>query len=202
MGKKNLIICSCIIAVLLGVFVVIMYRQQRPISDQYVKREIAYYFSEKELQEKKITYPGEIDYAMPQVSSVFQKKGVRAFYGKVTEVFSYYVKNVDGESYLQCNMVQVLIQKGYSGGYDSGDRVYVVDPGLQMDSNDVGKMGIFIPDNTGYEINSYKANETLKADGVLVPEDHRFLLGKQDEFGGIWNIWQVKKLWKKRGLVD
>lgn len=41
-----------------------------------------------------------------------------------------------------------------------------------LHSNDVGKVGIFIPDNTEYEVNSYKANEILKADGVLVPEEN------------------------------
>ena len=202
MGKKFLIFCSCMIVIIIGIFIVTMYRQQRPIRDQYIKKETAYYFSKEELQEKNITVPGEIDYAIPQVSSVFQKMGSRAFYGTVTEVFSYYVKKVDGASYQQCNMVQVKIKRGYSGGYASGDSTYIVDPGLQIHSNDVGKVGIFIPDNTGCEINSYKAGERVKVEGVLVPEENRFLLGEQEEFEKIWNIWQVKRLWKKKYLVE
>ncbi|MDE6567841.1 MAG: hypothetical protein K2K70_08955 [Lachnospiraceae bacterium] len=203
MKKRCLILCiSSIIIIILAVFLVTLLSTQKPVKESYVHKEHAYYFSEEEIENKNITYPGLIDYAMPQADTIFKKNGVRAFYGEITVVIPYYIKNVDGEGYQQSNLLCVSVERGYSGGYKKGKKVYIVDFGLRLEADDAGKKGIFIPDNTGCELISSSDGKTRKADGVLVPEENRFLLEDRDTFENIHSLWQVKKLWRKSGLVD
>lgn len=203
MKKRYLILCiSSIIIIILAVFLVTLLSTQKPVKESYVHKVHAYYFSEEEIENKNITYPGLIDYAMPQADTIFKKNGVRAFYGEITVVIPYYIKNVDGEGYQQSNLLCVSVERGYSGGYKKGKKVYIVDSGLRLEADDAGKKGIFIPDNTGCELISSSDGKTLKADGVLVPEENRFLLEDRDTFEKIHSLWQVKKLWRKSGLVD
>lgn len=203
MKKRCLILCiSSIIIIILAVFLITLLSTQKPVKESYFHKVHAYYFSEEEIENKNITYPGLIDYAMPQADTIFKKNGVRAFYGEITVVIPYYIKNVDGEGYQQSNLLCVSVERGYSGGYKKGKKVYIVDSGLGLEADDVGKKGIFIPDNTGCELISSSDGKTLKADGVLVPEENRFLLEDRDTFEKIHSLWQVKKLWRKSGLVD
>lgn len=202
MKKKCLVLCISITILILAGFLITLLSTKRPVKESYVNKVQAYYFSEEEMENKNITYPGLIDYAMPQADTIFKKNGVRAFYGTISVIIPYYIKNVDGESYQQSNLVCVSVERGYSGGYKKGEKVCIVDSGLRLQADDAGKKGIFIPDNTGYELTGSSDGKTLKADGVLVPEENRFLLEDSNTFERIWNLWQVKKLWKKSGLVD
>lgn len=202
MKKKIIILSVGFVIATLSCFWIIYFKTQKPIKDSYVTSVHALYFSDEEIQDKNITFPGMIDYSLPKADTVFQRNRVRAFYGKVIEVIPYYVKNVDGNSYLQSNLIQIIVEKGYSGGYTKGKQVYIIDSGLKLRPEDVGRKGIFIPNNIGFELDDPSGRETLKADGELVPEEHRFLWEEQDAFHKIWNVWQVKSLWIKHGLVD
>lgn len=201
--KKNIIFLAVgFIMISLCSFWMIYLSTQKPIKDSYVTNVHALYFSDEEIQDKNITFPGMIDYSLPKADTVFRGNKVRAFYGKVIEVIPYYVKNVDGNSYLQSNLIQIIVEKGYSGGYAKGKQVYIIDSGLKLRPEDVGRKGIFIPNNIGFELDDPSGRETLKADGELVPQEHRFLWEEQDHFQKIWNVWQVKSLWIKKRLVE
>lgn len=201
--KKNIIFLAVgFIMISLCSFWMIYLSTQKPIKDSYMNKVHALYFTEEEIQNKNITYPGLIDYALPKAHTLFQRNRVKAFFGKVIKVIPYYVKNVDGNSYLQSNLIQIIVEKGYSGGYTKGKQVYIIDSGLKLRPEDVGRMGIFIPNNIGFELDDPSGRETIKAEGELVPEEHRFLWEEQDNFQKIWNVWQVKSLWIKKGLVE
>lgn len=202
MIKKFLILIIGFIIISLCSFWIIYLRTQKPVKDSYVNKVHALYFTDEEIQNKNITYPGLIDYALPKAKTLFQRNRVKAFYGKVIKVIPYYVKNVDGNSYLQSNLIQIIVEKGYSGGFTKGKQVYLIDSGLEIRPDDVGNMGIFIPNNIRFELDDPSGREIQKAEGELVPEENRFLWEEQDHFQKIWNVWQVKSLWIKKGLVE
>lgn len=77
MKKRCLILCiSSIIIIILAVFLITLLSTQKPVKESYVHKVHAYYFSEEEIENKNITYPGLIDYAMPQADTIFKKNGV------------------------------------------------------------------------------------------------------------------------------
>lgn len=174
------------------------------VKDSYVHSIDAYDFSEDEIKDICITYRGIASYKKPKTSDLFDWKRTRAIYGEIKGIKTYYKKTFDEKgSFIKENVVAIMVEKNISGGFQKNETINIIDAGLNITSEDIGKKGIFVPNNVGYEVKFVGSSEVVKAIGEIVPEENRYVLeNKESELSEIKTLNHLKKYWNEHNLAS
>ena len=157
-----------------------------------------YYGKETLSDNATIQYPGLIDYSLLKADVVFRFMRTKSCIATIKNVDTLYKKGSQENTYVACNIVKAVVEKNICGGFRNGEHIYVMDPEMVVDSDDIGKSGLFIPDNIETKINVEGQKNVICTVGNIKESESRFFLEEDVNYINISNYWLLKHYMKKK----